>query len=92
MLSKLLAYLGDPTDVRSLAAIILGILVTVVGHQSQLVTAVVDGVAGLIVSVDTLGHHVAKAKTTTSVTSDAAKKASDALSAAADALKATKLV
>lgn len=89
MLSKLLAYLGNPTDVRSFAAIVLGILVTVVGHQSALVTAVVDGVAGLIVSVDTLGHHVG-AKT--SAPDAATKKASDALSAAADALKSTKLV
>lgn len=83
MLSKLLAYLGNPTDVRSLAAIILGILVTVVGHQSSLVTAVVDGVSGLVVSVDTLGHHVSKktsvVATTATDTSHVVKAISDAI-------------
>lgn len=83
MLSKLLAYLGNPTDVRSLAAIILGILVTVVGHQSSLVTAVVDGVSGLVVSVDTLGHHVAKRG---SVVNTAATDTSHVVKAISDAI------
>ena len=55
MLSRLLAVLGDPADVRSIAAIVAGVLITVLDPaHSALVTAVVDGVAGLIVAVDTL--------------------------------------
>ena len=71
MFTKILDVLGTATDVRSLAAIVLGVLTTVVGHQSVIVTAVVDGVAGLIVLVDTFQLHktkqaaVAAASTTT---------------------------
>lgn len=55
MLSKILAFLGDPADVRSVAAIVAGVLITVLNPaHSALVTAVVDGVAGLVVSIDTL--------------------------------------
>ena len=53
MLSKILAFLGDPADVRSVAAVIAGALITVLSPaHSALVTAVVDGVAGLVVAVD----------------------------------------
>lgn len=71
MLSQFLSFLGTATDVRSVAAIVLGVLTTVVGHNSVVVKAVVDGVAGLIVLVDTYQAHktkqavVAAAKVTT---------------------------
>ncbi|MDA8311021.1 MAG: hypothetical protein M0Z46_10505 [Actinomycetota bacterium] len=72
MLSKILEVLGTATDVRSLAAIVLGVLTTVVGHQSVIVTAVVDGVAGLIVLVDTFQiHKTQQAKVAASTTATA---------------------
>ena len=52
MLSKLLHVLGDPADVRSIGAAVAGVLVTILGH-STVVIGVVDGVAGLIIAVDT---------------------------------------
>ena len=53
MLSKILAFLGDPADVRSVAAIVAGVLITILNPaHSALVTAVVDGVAGLVVTID----------------------------------------
>ena len=60
MLSKLIEILGTGTDVRSVAAIVLGVLTTVIGHNSVIVKAVVDGVAGLIVLVDTFQLHKTK--------------------------------
>lgn len=60
MLTKLFEVLGTATDVRSAAAIVLGILTTVLGHNSVIVKAVVDGVAGLIVLVDTFQLHKTK--------------------------------
>jgi hypothetical protein len=60
MLSQLLGFLGTSTDVRSVAAIVLGVLTTVVGHNSTIVKSVVDGVAGLIVLVDTYQSHKTK--------------------------------
>ena len=72
MLSKILEVLGTATDVRSLAAIVLGVLTTVVGHQSVIVTAVVDGIAGLIVLVDTFQiHKTQQAKVAASATTTA---------------------
>ena len=60
MLSKLIEILGTGTDVRSVAAIVLGVLTTVIGHNSVIVKSVVDGVAGLIVLVDTFQLHKTK--------------------------------
>lgn len=60
MLSQFLSFLGTATDVRSVAAIVLGVLTTVVGHNSVVVKSVVDGVAGLIVLVDTYQAHKTK--------------------------------
>ena len=57
MLSQFLNLLGTGTDVRSVAAIVLGVLTTVIGHNSVIVKAVVDGVAGIIVLVDTFQLH-----------------------------------
>jgi len=68
MLTNLLNMLGTATDVRSLAAIVLGVLTTVVGHNSVIVKALVDGVAGVIVLVDTYQtHKTAQAKIAASV-------------------------
>lgn len=52
MLTKLIEALGDPADVRSVAAIVAGVLVTIFGHSAQ-VASVVDASAGLIVAIDT---------------------------------------
>ncbi len=60
MLTQFLNMVGTATDVRSVAAIVLGVLTTVVGHNSVIVKAVVDGVAGLIVLVDTYQAHKGK--------------------------------
>ena len=60
MLTQLLNLIGTATDVRSIAAIVLGVLTTVVGHNSVIVKSVVDGVAGLIVLVDTYEAHKTK--------------------------------
>ena len=60
MLTSFLNALGTATDVRSIAAIVLGVLTTVLAHESVIVTAVVDGVAGLIVLVDTWQVHKTK--------------------------------
>lgn len=74
MFTKILDVLGTATDVRSLAAIVLGVLTTVVGHQSVIVTAVVDGVAGLIVLVDTFQlHKTAQAKVSAVAAAETAK-------------------
>ena len=75
MLSQVLGILGTATDVRSIAAIVLGVLTTVLGHNSVVVTGVVDGMAGLIVLVDTWQVHktkqakLAATKTVTTTTS-----------------------
>ena len=72
MLTKLFEVLGTATDVRSAAAIVLGILTTVLGHNSVIVTAVVDGIAGLIVLVDTFQiHKTQQAKVAVSATTTA---------------------
>ncbi len=63
MLSQFLAFLGTATDVRSVAAIVLAVLTTVVGHNSVIVKSVVDGVAGVIVLVDTWQAHKTKQAT-----------------------------
>lgn len=68
MLSQFLSFLGTATDVRSVAAIVLGVLTTVVGHNSVVVKAVVDGVAGLIVLVDTYQAHKTKQVATATAT------------------------
>ncbi|MDA8312831.1 MAG: hypothetical protein M0Z46_19910 [Actinomycetota bacterium] len=60
MLTQFLNMIGTATDVRSVAAIVLGVLTTVLGHNSVVVKAVVDGVAGLIVLVDTYESHKTK--------------------------------
>lgn len=60
MLTQFLSFLGTATDVRSVAAIVLGVLTTVVGHNSVVVKSVVDGIAGLIVLVDTYQAHKTK--------------------------------
>lgn len=54
MLSTILDYLGDPADIRSGAAIVLAVLTTIFGnHLGANVVPVVDGIAGLIVAIDT---------------------------------------
>ncbi len=80
MLTSLLNALGTATDVRSIAAIVLGVLTTVLGHDSVIVTAVVDGIAGLIVLVDTWQVHKTK---------QAAAQAAATAAAVAAATKAT---
>ena len=72
MLSKLIEILGTGTDVRSVAAIVLGVLTTVIGHNSVIVKAVVDGVAGLIVLVDTFQLHKTKQAAVAAAASSAA--------------------
>ena len=70
MFSRFLELLGTATDVRSLAAVVLGVLLTVLGHQSVIVTSVVDGLAGVIVLVDTVElHHTAREKLATAALS-----------------------
>ena len=67
MIKRLIAFVEDTSSIRSAAAIVAGVLVTVLGH-STIVTAVVDGVAGLVVVVDTAytaAHKTPAAKTTT---------------------------
>jgi hypothetical protein len=65
VLSQFLAILGTGTDVRSIAAIVLGVLTTVLGHNSVIVESVVDGLAGLIVLVDSYQVHKTKQLTIT---------------------------
>jgi hypothetical protein len=58
MISQLFAFLGNPADVRSAAAIVLGVLTTVLHPgNSTSVTIVVDAVAGLIVAIDVAFLH-----------------------------------
>jgi hypothetical protein len=61
MLTKLLDALGTATDVRTVAAVVIGVLVTVLpAHLSVIVKSVVDGVAGVVVVVDQVQLHKAK--------------------------------
>lgn len=55
MLTQFLKSLGDPADVRSIAAIVAGVLVTVFhpANSANVVTAV-DAGAALVVAIDTL--------------------------------------
>lgn len=55
MITKILDYLGDETDVRTAAAYAVGAITTVFGkgHLSASVIGVVDAAAGLIVAIDT---------------------------------------
>jgi hypothetical protein len=87
MLTKLFEVLGTATDVRSAAAIVLGILTTVLGHNSVIVKAVVDGVAGLIVLVDTFQLHKTRQA---AVTSQSAAEVAHANAAAAAAAAAAR--
>lgn len=76
MFSRFLELLGTATDVRSLAAVVLGVLLTVLGHQSVIVTSVVDGLAGVIVLVDTVElHHTAREKLAASLSKPASSTA-----------------
>lgn len=58
MLSKILSYLANPTDVRSIAAFVAGALVTIFHPgNSAVITGVVDAFAGLIIALDTVFLH-----------------------------------
>ena len=88
MLTQLLNFIGTATDVRSIAAIVLGVLTTVVGHNSVIVKAVVDGVAGIIVLVDTFQVH----KTKQAVANAAVTRANQAAAATASVRPAAAVV
>lgn len=61
MLTKLLDALGTATDVRTIAAIVLATLATILpAHLSVVVKSVVDGFAGIVVVVDTFQIHKSK--------------------------------
>lgn len=53
MFSRILEYFADPTDVRSAAAIAVGVLATIFHPgNSAAVVAVVDAAAGVVVAID----------------------------------------
>ncbi|MGH9071886.1 MAG: hypothetical protein ACRDX8_12145 [Acidimicrobiales bacterium] len=57
MLSRILACIATPADIRSAAAIACSVLATVLGPHGAMFVPVVDGVAGLVVALDVaLGH------------------------------------
>lgn len=58
MIARLLAIIGNPTEVRTICAVVLGALITVLApHDYVVVKAVVDGLVGVIVAVDVHGLH-----------------------------------
>ncbi|MDA8316509.1 MAG: hypothetical protein M0010_15270 [Actinomycetota bacterium] len=88
MLTKLLDALGTATDVRTVAAVVIGVLVTVLpAHLSVVVKSVVDGLAGVVVVVDQfqlhktkreVAAHEALAKSTSSSTSSSSTSSTGA--------------